>query len=147
VEYHAGVDINDREELGIWAHQVWLTVKKQQRKAGLPVNKPDLALWEELTESAREVFRKSGESLLANKKAKENYEAMWLAEMPRVRKEMGEKAFRAKLFEVCVAQAVSRIAPQMTEAEQYRATDVIVKMAGMLEVPAEGSVASPPQSK
>lgn len=140
------MDIHNREELGVWAHTIWLTVMKQQRKAGLPANKRDLTLWDELDGPGKEVFRKSGETLLATKKAKEDYDEMMWAEVARQRKIMGERAFRAKVFEISVAEVIDRIAHQMTDAEKYQATSVIVKLAGMLETPPAAVAAFPRQS-
>jgi hypothetical protein len=119
---------DERESLGREAHRNWMAVRKQQRAAGQVVPDEELREWKELSEDLKELFRRSAESL-----ALPEY-LMWDA-VAEMRRKMGEKAFRKKMFEVSVSVAFERMLPSWSEAERFRATHVIVGLSEMLEVP------------
>jgi hypothetical protein len=125
----------EREELGRTAHRNWRAVRQQQRAAGQPVDDADLRPWDELSEGERELFRRGGETLAVPD------EMMWAA-MAEIRKRMGEKAFRRKMFEVSVSVAIEKLNPDWSEAERYRATHVILNLSEMLEVPPGGQASA-----
>jgi len=103
-------------------------VKKQQRELGQEIPDAEVRNWEELSDEQKEVYRKSADSL-----ALPEY-LMWDA-IAQMRKKMGEKAFRRKMFELSVSVAFQRLLPDRSEAARYQATDYIVKLSNMLEVP------------
>lgn len=119
---------DERELLGRESHRHWVAVRKQHRACGQVVADWDLRAWEELSDSEKEVFRKSADSL-----ALPEY-LMWDA-VAQMRKKMGEKAFRKKMIELSVSVAFERMVPKWSEAQRHHATDYIVKLAGMLVVP------------
>jgi len=127
---------DERECLGKWARRAWLTIKEREQAAGKVVSEQDLAPWDMLCDADKEVFRKSGEDMSGGATCRE--QLMW-AELERQRALMGEKAFREKMYSLCVGIALERIAPGVPEHEREKATDVIVKMAGMLEVPKDST--------
>jgi hypothetical protein len=122
----------ERESYGKWARRMWQAIKENEQAAGKPVDELDLVPWEQLSEADKEIFRQSGQDMSGGATRRE--QAMW-AELERRREEMGEKAFREKMYSICVGIALERIAPGAPEHEREKTTDVIVKMAGMLEVP------------
>lgn len=132
-----------REACGLAAHRAHITIREHERAAGRTVPEADLTPWEKLDENQKEVFRKSGEDIGYGEPPSE--QAFW-NEMERRRGEMGEKAFRMEMFEISISEAVRRIAPDLNDAEHYRAVHVIVGLAGMLEVPSEApaSFSTPP---
>jgi hypothetical protein len=83
-------------------------------------------------EADKEVFRQSGEDLAGG--ATQREQAM-LAALDAERARMGEKAFREKVFSICVSIAVEGVQPQVSRCEWEKTVAGIVKMAGMLEVP------------
>src|SRR5688500_487281 len=93
----------ERESYGRSAHRVWMAIKEHQQAAGRPVAEGDLVPWEQLSEAEKEIFRQSGEDLAGG--ATQREQAMW-AELERRRAEMGEKAFREKMYSICVSNAV-----------------------------------------
>jgi hypothetical protein len=117
----------EREEAGQTAHRNWVAVRSQQRAAGQVVADDELRSWDDLPEADRELFRKSGESFALPE------HMMWDA-VNQMRQKMGEKAFRKKMFEISVSVAMEKMNRDWTEAERYRATDIIVKLSGMLDV-------------
>ena len=118
----------EREALGREAHRNWVAVRKQQRVLGQAVPDEELRAWDELSDEQKEVFRRSAESLALPERA------MWDA-VAVMRQKMGEKSFRRKMFEISVSVAFEKMAPAWTEAERYRATDIIVNLSEMLYVP------------
>lgn len=122
----------EREKAGRIAHQNWVAVRLQNRAAGEPIDDADLRPWDELADAEKDTFWKAGESLALP-------DAVMWDLFNQMRKKMGEKAFRKKLFEVSLSVAIERMMPDWSEAERYRATDYIVKLAGMLDVPPEKS--------
>jgi hypothetical protein len=48
---------------------------------------------------------------------------------------MGEKAFRKKMFEIRLSVAIEKMMPEWSEAERYRAIDIVLKLSEMLDVP------------
>lgn len=122
----------EREELGRIAHKNWVAVLEEQRKCGREVSDGELRPWSDLHDEEREFFRRSGESLALPEYIMWDTLAAW-------RKLVGEKAFRKKMFELSVSAAIERMNRDWTEGERYRATDVIVKLSGILDVPASCS--------
>jgi len=118
----------EREELGRTAHANWVAVRRRQRAEGQAVDEKDLRPWQELTEKEQGLFRQSGEALALPDRI------MWEG-VAQMRKKMGEKAFRKKMFELSVSVAVERMMPDWSEAERFRATHGLVGLSEMLEVP------------
>jgi hypothetical protein len=118
----------EREHLGQTAHRNWQAVRHQQREAGEAVDDAQLRPWAELSDVDRELFRKSGEMLAVSE------ETMWAA-VAEMRKRMGERAFRRKLFELCVSISFERMNPDWSPAERENATRRMVGLSEMLEVP------------
>ena len=79
-------------------------------------------------EGQKEVFRRGGESLAPAE------QAMWDA-VAVMRQEIGEKAFRQRLFAISVVAAFKKVVPGWAEAERYRPADVVVKLSEMLDAP------------
>ena len=129
-----------REACGVAAHRAFITIRENEKAAGIEVPEADLKPWDQLEEAQKEVFRKSGEDLNYGETPSE--QAFW-NELERRRAEMGEKAFRAKVFEITIDEAIRRIAPNLNDAEHYRAVHVIVGLAGMLEVPEKAKASAP----
>ena len=128
----AEIGAEEREILAEQAHRVWHTVQVQRKKAGERIADTDLKAWHELPDVEKRAFREAGEeNALADGE-------MW-SQVEAMRAAMGEKAFRQRVFEICITEAVSRIADHKTDAERYRAADVIIKLAGMLDVPDQSS--------
>lgn len=125
----------EREALGRYAHRHWVAVREQQRAAGQSVADEELRPWDELPDAEKELFRRGGESMAAPE------EAMWAA-IGKHCELMGEKAFRRKMFELSVSVAVEKLNPDWSDAERYRATDLILKLSEMLDVPPSPEVRS-----
>ena len=138
--YHAEI----REACGIAAHRAFLTIKENEKLAGRPILDADLTPWDQLDAGQREVFRRSGEDLGYGETPSE--QVMW-NELERRRDEMGEKAFREKMFSLCVSIAVEGVQPQIPRCDWERTVEGIVKMAGMLEVPPELRHLTEPRSR
>jgi hypothetical protein len=118
----------EREELGRTAHRNWIAVRKQQHAAGLAVNEDELRPWSDLPDEDKELFRRSGESLALP-------DEIFLEALKQQRKLMGEKAFRKKMFEIRLSVAIEKMMPEWSEAERYRAIDIVLKLSEMLDVP------------
>ena len=117
----------ERESLGRDSHRHWVSVNEQRRALGRAVHDDEPRAWDDLSDEQREVYRKSADSL-----AMPEY-LMWDA-VAQMRQRMGEKAFRKKLFELSVSVTFEKMLPSWSEAERYRATDLIVKLSEMLDV-------------
>jgi hypothetical protein len=111
--------------LGKTAYHNWVAVQEQQRAAGHPVADAELRPWDELPDADKEMFRRGGESLAPP-------EAAMCDAVGQMRQKMGEKAFRKKMFELSISAALEKMIPEWTEAERYRAPDIIVKLSGTL---------------
>ena len=122
----------EREDLGKWARRVSQSVREFEKAAGKTVNEDELRPWNEISEDDREIFRKGGE-IFANDVLPS--EQAYLDQLARTRAEMGEKAFRQKMFSICIDVAVERIASNLSELERHKAAEAIVGLSGMLDVP------------
>jgi hypothetical protein len=118
----------ERESFGQEAHRHWVAVRTQQLALGEAVSEEELIAWDNLPKDKKQLFSRSGESL-----AMPDY--VMLETAAALRKNMGEKAFRRKMFEICVSVAFERMLPEWTEAQRYHAHDMIVKLSEMLDVP------------
>lgn len=122
----------ERESLGKWARRVVQAVKENEKAAGKEVGTDDLKPWHELGEAEKEVYRQSGVDLDGGAIRSEQF---MLAQLARTREMMGEKAFRERMYHMAVGVVLERVAQGMDEHEREKAVEIIVKMAGMLEVP------------
>lgn len=118
----------ERETFGRDAYRTWVAVRSQHKVMGQDVPDEELRPWGDLAEAEKEVFRNSAASLAEP-------EQMFWDGLAQVRKQMGEKAFRKKMFELSVSVAIEKMLPSVTEAERFWVTDMVVKLSGMLEVP------------
>jgi hypothetical protein len=125
----------ERQQLGRTAHQNWVAVLEQHRKCGREVSDADLRTWLELCDEEREMFRRSGEALALSDYVIWDWLAGW-------RKMVGEKTFRKKMFELSVSAAMQTWNSDWTDAQRYMATDIIVKLSEMLNVPPPAETAS-----
>jgi len=127
----------ERERSGQKARRFWAAVQLARRAAGQNVGEVDLRAWNDLPDSEQEIFRRGADAITVPD------EVMW-AKLEEQRKFMGEKAFRTKIFELCVDIMIENIRPEFSEAERYRAVDQIVKLTEMLEVPSATAAANHP---
>jgi hypothetical protein len=125
---------DEREALGKWAKRVSQSVSEFEKEAGKTVKANDLLAWQDLSEEDRELYRKGGEAIAGGSLRSE--QAMW-DQLALIRAEMGEKAFRKKIFSICIDIAVEGLAPHLSELDRYKAVESIVGLSGMLEVPEE----------
>src|SRR5690348_6137151 len=109
---------DERESLGQWARRVSQSVREFEKASGKPVNDDDLRPWATLTEQDRENYRKGGEAVAGGVLRSEQF---FLDQLAQVRTAMGEKAFRQKLFSICIEIAVERISPHLSELERHKA--------------------------
>jgi hypothetical protein len=130
----------ERENVGKWTRRITQAVREFEKQAGKEVTDEELRPWNEISDEDREIYRKAGEAIAGGMLLSEQY--MWERVMPQVRAEMGEKAFRRKLFSICIEQAVQGIAPHLSELEHHKTVESIMGLSKMLEVPKETDEAS-----
>lgn len=118
----------ERDRKGREAHRAWIGVRKSQQAAGQIIPEAELRPWNHLTDSEKEIFRRGGE-LSAYPD-----EVMWTS-VKRVRKEMGEKAFRKKMFKTAISALIEKVCHDRPEAERQRTVEVVVTLSEMLDVP------------
>ena len=58
---------------------------------------------------------------------------MWRPPLMRCERRWARKTFRKKMFELSIEAAFQSWLPDWSDAERYRATDIITKLAGMLD--------------
>jgi hypothetical protein len=85
-----------------------VAVLEQQRAEGREVLESELRAWGELSESDRNRFRRAGESFAMSDHVMMDVLLAW-------RKQVGEKAFRRKLFEMSVSVMLEGAMPNWAE--------------------------------
>src|SRR5687768_16292338 len=104
----------EREALGKWARRISQSVQEFEKAAGKPISEDELRACETTTDEDREYYRKGGEADAGGVLRSEQF--MW-HQLGQDRRQVGEKAFRQKVFSICIDIAVELIAPHLSELE------------------------------